>query len=281
MIEGDKPANPSSWRAVGPWRADYQLAVADRRATGSDQSDRELREAKALVEIWKAKAELAARALVTANDLVMHWHTHPGGHPMPTGWRIFQGTCGLPTEATEENRPHQHPRHDRERTCTVADEKNGVTEATDTPCKSHGPNWSCSWCVPGKDVCPRHPLTGNEAAPGEDEAEATKLLEYLAGDLHRGKFVTGMQAVLRYASKIRGTAPSSSKVEPSKDWPTRMRRKAALFYQKRLTGIYDDWIECGVDHEEQIDEDVKDLFTLLIDVWRESADEAGKAGGGT
>lgn len=36
MLEGDKPANPSSWRAVGPWRADYQLAVADRR-TGSDQ----------------------------------------------------------------------------------------------------------------------------------------------------------------------------------------------------------------------------------------------------
>jgi hypothetical protein len=28
-IEGDKGTNPSSWRAVGPWRADYLLAKAD------------------------------------------------------------------------------------------------------------------------------------------------------------------------------------------------------------------------------------------------------------
>jgi hypothetical protein len=42
------------------------------------------------IEEWKSKAEVAARALVTANDLVCHWGSRPAG------WAMFQETCGLP-----------------------------------------------------------------------------------------------------------------------------------------------------------------------------------------
>ncbi len=47
---------------------------------------------RALTEVWKRKAEVAAEALVTANEMVCR-------HSMPYGWPLFQQTCGLPTAA--------------------------------------------------------------------------------------------------------------------------------------------------------------------------------------
>jgi ribosomal protein L37E len=78
------------------------------------------------------------------------------------------------------------------------------------PCK-HGRAWKdgCNTCL--NDAAEKGEATfrlAEQAPPssGLAEAKGQGLLDYLAGDFHKGRFPTGMQAVLKYAEMIRHEA---------------------------------------------------------------------------
>ncbi len=84
--------SPENKQAFADLRKNRESLIGNIRGleAKNERLERENKALDALVGVWRRKAEVAAEALVTANELVCRYH-------MPYGWPTFQETCGLPS----------------------------------------------------------------------------------------------------------------------------------------------------------------------------------------